>query len=493
RLLLEYNRIPTRIANRERSRLLQRDWLNRLPAVKKCEPVDHFTTLFRLLTRKEPVVLAFDDLDQFHHHKRSAFSLVCFLEQLREAVPRCFQVISVSEDVWKSAFEGGVPEALKDRMTIHRMDLGGLAAGERRAFLTGRLKEHSGSAETIESFLKDGPWSRGPDDGGKRVLPRTLLREAAAHWDRYHLEHLPEATEPPRDWQDAFDNVGHLISFRRSPAIGLVGRENENGSLEEADADPPVPEDLQKVLIQLKGRGARQHDYLPKWPGEERDESEQMPLPLEGEASMKEERPRSLPPELFRKPEHLRSRYERLVGKLIEGPRPDEIEWATLKALVQGAGETFPIIQQETVEVLGAPGCYALRWRTEAGEIWMGFEPYSNIAYWRALSGFLKKHAMVVWAKDRFRAKLMVFLHENHPDGFHKVWNANRKGFSSAPYVDIIQLDREHLGRLYAVEQLLHEGRLYEAVPGKPNALNQLVAELDFFWRRITRPTALAK
>ena len=115
-------------------------------------------------------------------------------------------------------------------------------------------------------------------------------------------------------------------------------------------------------------------------------------------------------------------------------------------------------------------GSSASCWRSPDHEILFGFEPAEQIPYWRALIEQAGESPLTL-------SKVVVFTPEGTPPIIREGLNGEAR-----ERLDILELDRGALASIAATRKVLLHADSQE------DTFAQIAPELDFLWRRITRP-----
>ncbi len=151
--------------------------------------------------------------------------------------------------------------------------------------------------------------------------------------------------------------------------------------------------------------------------------------------------------------------------------------------LARAAGERFPVISFDEPEV--AAGDSAVRWSFDDNEILFGTKPLREHAYWERLGSFAKSRA----EDAKSHVKMIVFSSADEPIDIDAILGGSNDLVGIA---DFTILDRRSLASLYAAHRLITGGIVTGGNAPEAHAaddvLGKLAGELDFFWKRVTRP-----
>ncbi len=193
----------------------------------------------------------------------------------------------------------------------------------------------------------------------------------------------------------------------------------------------------------------------------------------------------------------LQARYEALRQEIAATPRPYQVDLPAIGDLVRLAGKRFPIVHYDEVELPGMLGHSIPKWNVHEMEIVFGLEPFSDIHYWKTLSGFmagrlaeLDASAAVGNEGRASQVKLVVFKGDGEAPGLAALLRDDVIPPALRRSVDAIHLDPRSLASIYAMHQIIRETESGSLKAGTDAAVNALADELDFFWKRVTRPKA---
>ena len=156
-------------------------------------------------------------------------------------------------------------------------------------------------------------------------------------------------------------------------------------------------------------------------------------------------------------------------------------------ALAKAAGDRFPVVTLDEPKI--ADDSTAVRWSFEDNEILFGNQPGRDSIYWKKLSTFASDRS-----KNDKKIKMIVFSAAEDPVDVDTILQGKDDLIG---IVDFTVLDRDSLASLYAAHRLIEDKAISGSVSseeGGKDILGKLAGELDFFWKRITRPLpAIAK
>ena len=191
--------------------------------------------------------------------------------------------------------------------------------------------------------------------------------------------------------------------------------------------------------------------------------------------------------------EELVDRYRDILDEVVptEGT---EVQQDRLGRVVKVAGYRFPVVRYSDFRLPEAQEKPVAKWSFENNEILFGFEPLDDFSYWKALSAFASKRALLrndllsssAGDHNTSSVKLVVFASEGERENIER-WLSD----DDRAYADIIILPREDLGAIYATDELIGKAEEQSINYHPGDIIGNLAGELDSVWRRITRPVKL--
>ena len=140
----------------------------------------------------------------------------------------------------------------------------------------------------------------------------------------------------------------------------------------------------------------------------------------------------------------------------------------TIRYTLEMAGRRSPIIEYREFDVHGDSS--ASSWLSPEMEIIFGFEPAERIPYWRALVDQAENSPME-------SSKVIAFKSPGEENFQFDALNG-----SARKNLDVLELDREELASIAAGKSIINASNSEE------ETFSEIAPELEFLWRRITRP-----
>ena len=381
-----------------------------------------------LVSRYRPLIVVFDNLDSFQDdHAEAAKAAYIFSEIARIGIA-ALTIISINDDIWESCFEGKIPHALSDRITDGRLNLKGISIDCARALLTERMHENPGNQGQQEQlFAAVNLEAVYGARQGADLSPRKLLRLAADAWEE--------------------SKIGEKTPAIAGPTTSSI--EDKAPSI----ADSPhqsAHETLSRIRKMLRGVNQRN----PAKPA-----LTTRPATSVEKISPWRQLSNDAPPALR---EFAQKREEIYQGENLL------LDTMAIRHALELAGRRSPLLDYREFDVM--EGSSASCWRSPDHEILFGFEPAERIPYWRALIEQAGESPLTL-------AKVVAFTPEGSPPLIREGLNGEAR-----ERLDVLELDRGALASIAATRKVLLQADSEEEI------FAQIAPELDFLWRRITRP-----
>ena len=493
----------------------------------------------RLATLWRPVVFVIDHLDAFHGSPEAGRDIATLVSDLQYAVPGSLTVISSNEDVWDSTFGSGLPSAIEDRLTGSVLHLTGMDAVGAEALIAKRLATNDIDKEDADEFLSSislGSLFAGKPEGS--VSARTILRYAAEKWNELvgtdeSFSDQADEFDPglvggflfPDDGNDvssaAFPDISEaqqpasapLNVFDPAPAIapGLRGSIQEsinglssNGGLEDLGLGAaPLDEASEKQLRplgDLKGMIDRfRHEHgdddinetkIAATPSDSPNISTTSIPTVQEALSAAAPTVLKAPPPLPAQPADglsgagvpgrfagARTRWAGMNGAL------SKIDHGKLRHLISVAGNRFPVIRCEEIDIPEFEEQPVVRWIFGDTEVYFGFRPADETAFWHALGSFIDRPASDDPEQPTQKTKIKIVHFDTESGG-----GSQPDLGIDCDLIDTIVFDPSAVASVYAAEEIVRDAESGEIDADPGSVLGVLARELDFLWKRLTRP-----
>ena len=507
----------------------------------------------RLLALWKPVVVLVDHLDGFYRDERAGLRIAMLLLDMAE-IAGVHVVLSLNQDVWQATFGHHLPSALEDRLTASQVLLRGLGAEEAESLVRLRLQEAGvaeGEAAKFARFLDSRRYFLGRPVGSVSV--RNFLRHAAAQWQIFSKSSAFE-TGPGSGGEDEEETgppaLLPAIAAPMPPAAPLAAKAPEPGGVRMFDAEttdymkrvaeglaepsPALPQqEIAAPVVRtpqpavslaspakdvaamptlgsaatLKNQGAFEKlremlDKLRAADAQAKTGAPAAPPPAQANtvASRLSTLMSSSPAaESQGSREALLGRFEAL--RLQMGAEADSrpLDMSRVMDLIRLAGKRFPLVQFAEVELPGLTGHTAAKWTLQGNEIIFGVGEFTDARYWKVLAGFSmgRLSALTEQAKATGEPapqfKLVAFKSEREAEAWAAIWRTEIFPSALRAHVDAVHLDTRSIAALYAMHRMIKEAETGALRAEPAHVISVLARELDFFWKRVTRPLSAAR
>ncbi len=170
-----------------------------------------------------------------------------------------------------------------------------------------------------------------------------------------------------------------------------------------------------------------------------------------------------------------------------------KVNWPMIAHVVRVAGKRFPVVTYDELELPGLGGGSLSRWRLQGAEMIFGLEDFADERYWKTVTSFVVGRVAELTAaasqigQPSPQIKLLVFKGDLEAAPLAGLLQQDVIPSALRANLDVVHLDNRSLASLYAMNQILTDT---ENTPGGDlhGVMTSLAGELDFFWKRITRP-----
>lgn len=483
-----------------------------------------FFLWLRMVTLWRPAVLFVDHLDGFYKQEQAGLRIATMLLDLAE-VDSVHVVLSLNQDVWQATFAHHLPSAVEDRLTSSQFLLRGLSAGDALDLVRLRLGSEEvpvDEASQFERFLNIPRYFQGRPVGS--VSARAFLRHAAMQWGAFvNLRGGGDELSPWDQSADANESEGSQSLIEEDnapmPEMSVFGAEDATfmqsaaGSLTEpapalVDSPfvitplPPPPElheqqDESPFLMMDEGPSPAWDPQTslpapaaqPGGPGalerlrEMMDRLRSQPPPAPSAVGL-EAGERSASAELGNA--SLLQHYENLKVQLAPEAEQRSLDMTRVGEVIRLAGKRFPLVKLDELELPGFPGRTVPRWTLQDLEILFGLPEFSDRAAWRAFA---------LMAEDRLAdpartasLKLIAMKSDRETLSWTALMGSDLFPTTLRPLVEVLHLDTRSIASLYAVHRMISEAASGALSATPAQVMSVLARELDFFWKRVTRP-----
>jgi hypothetical protein len=226
------------------------------------DAMDRLEGFLGLLTLLMRVVLVADDLEGFSTDETAALRLAAFLGSLRQSVERLDVILSLNQDIWKSAFLPRLSGGLTDRLSEVVVELEPLTETEMTALLDSRVPGLGGQMLERIDVNSAGTHARGLiRAAGLAWLKATAMDSTPTALATPVPEPPPPPVEPIPAVSPSPESAAAPKSVLKSPfALAVTQEEPKTPSEPEAlpeeqpPSNPKNPDRVEDLLRQFRER-----------------------------------------------------------------------------------------------------------------------------------------------------------------------------------------------------------------------------------------------
>ncbi|HSJ02002.1 MAG: hypothetical protein ACAI34_17435 [Verrucomicrobium sp.] len=193
-------------------------------------------------------------------------------------------------------------------------------------------------------------------------------------------------------------------------------------------------------------------------------------------------------------PPPLGERFETLREQILGRDQMLRVYWPMIGTVIRVAGKKFPVVNYDEVELPGLAGRSLSRWRLQGTEIIFGLEDFADERYWKTVTSFVVGRVAELTAaanqvgQPAPQIKLLVFKGDMEAAALAGLLQHDVIPSALRTHLDVMHLDARSLASIYAMHQLLSESDPISGGVENHSVLSSLGSELEFFWKRVTRP-----
>lgn len=505
-------------------------------------------TWLRLLAVWRPVIVLVDHLDGFYRNEQAGLRIAMLLLDLTE-LDGVHVVLSLNQDVWQATFGHHLPSALEDRLTASQVLLRGLGAEDAAEMVRLRLSQAGvadDEAAKFQKFIDVKRYFLGRPLGS--VSARVFLRYCAQQWVVFQnsvdggvadleessegeeallpvIQERPVAPSAPRGEVAVFDQetgdyMKRVAEGLSEPVAALP--QNDLPHLPPPSPQPPSPPLTNDVIQPLPDAPVQIDPAVSSMPtlgsaasvrsAGAFEKLREMLDRLRSAEGARESHPGTngshapaLTTATASRPaantarDVLLGRFEALRLQMAAEAESRQLDLSKLSELVCLAGKRFPLVHFDEVELPGLTGRHAARWTLQASEILFGLCEFADRRYWQTLAQFAAgRQAQITETATRTgdpapQFKIVAFKGDRDTASWIQLSSSDVFPPPVRDHIDPIHLDTRSIAALYAMQRMIKEAET-GAIAAEPAQVMSVVArELDFFWKRVTRPLPNAR
>lgn len=492
-----------------------------------------FELWLRLVAQWRPAVLLVDHLDGFYRQEKAGLRIATMLLDLA-SMDGVHVVLSLNQDVWQATFAHHLPSAIEDRLTASQFLLRGLSVNDAISMVRMRLQVQSSAtaeATKFENFLNIPRFFQGRPVGS--VSARAFLRHCAQQWQVF-TEMLARGEEPAPaadlDEPSPDEPAGEMpsifaiddASFMRTAAAGLAEPEHamvntpfsvaaqsilpKPGSIMDgpsspfsvAPASPPPPPTPaapppHPPAPQTQPNTPEALERLRDMMDRLRAQTTAQPATTQLVAPPTTAIAERLSTVLGDPSATVLSRFNTLRGELAAEAEQRPLDLQRLSNLVRLAGKRFPLVKFDELALTGMPGRTMPRWSLSNQEIVFGLADFTDRITWTALAQTAASRLSTLNDPTHpngqaMQFKMLVLKSDRETLSWTSLLGNGVISDAMKPHIEALHLDNRSIASLYAMQQVIQEAGngAIQATPSQ--VMSVLARELDFFWKRVTRP-----
>jgi hypothetical protein len=195
----------------------------------------------------------------------------------------------------------------------------------------------------------------------------------------------------------------------------------------------------------------------------------------------------------------LMGRFEALKLQMKGEAESRPLDGTRVMELIRLAGRRFPLVRPAEHELAGLPELPVMGWTLRGAEILFAPPAVVDPGFWKALGVFAAGRATTVrelaenTGEPKPDFKVVVFKSVGENSSWGALFSGPHFPEALKPWIDVVHLDGRSLAALYAMQRIIREAEMGTLQAAPQQVMSVLARELDFFWKRVTRPLATAK
>lgn len=167
------------------------------------------------------------------------------------------------------------------------------------------------------------------------------------------------------------------------------------------------------------------------------------------------------------------------------------LDHGVLGDLIRLAGKRFPLVRFEELEFPGIPGKTVPCWSLQGMEILFGLNHFNDVDYWRALSALVVRRVEELRSTEGMESrqvKLVAMKSDRETLSWTSLQGSDIIPVSVRQRMEVLHLDTRSIAALYAMQRMIADSENGSLNASPSQVMSVLARELDFFWKRVTRP-----
>jgi hypothetical protein len=187
----------------------------------------------------------------------------------------------------------------------------------------------------------------------------------------------------------------------------------------------------------------------------------------------------------------LAGRFEALRLQTASEAQHRPLDRQKLRELIRLAGRRFPLVKYDEVPLVTQPGQSVPRWTLQGLEVFFGLGDFMDRAYWKATGEVIAARSRALEQSGpnaSAQVKLIALKSDRDTLAWSTLLNSNALPAEVRPRTEGLHLDARSISSLYAMQRIIIEAESGAIETTPVQVMSVLARELDFFWKRVTRP-----
>ncbi len=195
----------------------------------------------------------------------------------------------------------------------------------------------------------------------------------------------------------------------------------------------------------------------------------------------------------------LMGRFEALKLQMQGEAEARPLDGVRVMELIRLAGRRFPLVRPTEHELPGLPELPVMGWTLRGSEILFAPPAVVEPGFWKALGVFAAGRAVTArelaenTGEPKPDFKVVVFKSVGENASWGALFSGPHFPEALKMWIDVVHLDGRSLAALYAMQRIIREAEMGTLQAAPQQVMSVLARELDFFWKRVTRPLVPAK
>ena len=182
----------------------------------------------------------------------------------------------------------------------------------------------------------------------------------------------------------------------------------------------------------------------------------------------------------------LLSRFNSLRSELTSEAEHRPLDLVRLSELIRLAGKRFPLVKYDEIDLVGLPGKTLPRWSLSDQEIIFIPYEFTDRNAWQAVVRLMA--GRVASNAPLLPIKLVALKSDRETLAWTSLLGSDVIPSGMRPHLEALHLDNRSIASLYAMQRVITEAGTGALQASPAQVMSVLARELDFFWKRVTRP-----